>query len=123
MAEGNIIGYLIATVISSVVTWFLARRKNKAEAMISEEHATAEYIRNQNLIIATWKKAAEDWMKNAETYRNMMLEYRTTVDKLQLEYNKKIAELTDRIGLLEMQLKTANKKIDELESEKNEKTV
>ncbi len=123
MAEGNIIGYLIATVISSVITWFLARRKNKAEAMIAEEHATAEYIRNQDSIIATWKKAAEDWMNNAETYRNMMLEYRTTVDRLQLEYNKKIGELTERIGQLEKQLKTANKKINELESEKNGKTA
>lgn len=50
----------LAPILTLVVGWFLARRKNRAEAKNVEADAKANELENVETAIAIWRKVAED---------------------------------------------------------------
>lgn len=94
---------IVSSGATSTLTWFLARKRNHAEARIKEEEANALGIANE--------------IKFAEYYKVML-------DDLGARYEKKFQEIVGmydkKVQMLEDEIKLLKRKIFNLEKENKE---
>lgn len=99
-----VITSVITSVVAALVTWFFARRKNRAEASKYQAEADSNELDNVEKAIKIWRESADNMAKHNEELRQKM-------DKV-VEQNENLAEQNN--NLIEVN-KRLEKKLTQLE--------
>tara|TARA_R110002033_G_scaffold1964_1_gene14469 strand:+ start:1272 stop:1616 length:345 start_codon:yes stop_codon:yes gene_type:complete len=99
---------VLVTFFTVLITWFFARKKNKAETISVVKTNDSTEIENLLKMVKEWRETATNWKDLADSYQKELIECRKI-------NGTKLEELYKEIRGLKTQLSKSNKRILELE--------
>lgn len=106
----TIITAAIATALSTIVTWMVAKKQSRAQIAKIQAEATGKELENYRGMIADMKSQVEFWKAEAQEFQRRFKDAMTAVSAMECEVARMKAELTE-----------AKRKIEKLEKQNNDK--
>ena len=89
---------VLVTFFTVLITWFFARKKNKAETISVVKTNDSTEIENLLKMVKEWRETATNWKDLADSYQKELIECRKINGTKLEELYKEIREYHQRVG-------------------------